>query len=154
LAIAVVNEELVYPVGAGAVGGDGEGGDNVIFGEFVAEGFGEVFEFVEIAGGFFVNPLGELASAKGFFPELNGDLFKFGGGFANERFAVSHKGSLPGWLGFDLGWLDHRLSRKIRLELLVNTFALDEFFEIYPCVAIAQNVAYSSGPRKGTRIAI
>lgn len=92
LIVAIVNEELVHSVRAGAVGGDGEGGDDVVFGELVAEGFGEVFEVVEFAGGFFVNPLGELASAKSSFPELNSDLFKFGCGFANERFAVSHVG--------------------------------------------------------------
>ncbi len=154
LVIAIVNEELVHSVGAGAVGGDGEGGDDVAFGELVAEGFGEVFEVVEFAGGFFVNPLGELAPTKGFFSELNGDLFKFGGGFANERFPVSHGGSLPGWGGFDLGWLDYCGSRKFRFELFMNIFAVDEFFEIDPCIAFAQNVAYGSCPRKGTRIAI
>lgn len=87
-----MNEELVHSIGAGAVGGDSERGDHMVFGELVAEGFGEVFEVVKFAGGLFVNPLGELASAKGFFPELNGDLFKFGCGFANEHFAVSHVG--------------------------------------------------------------
>lgn len=103
LVVAVMDEEFVDAIGAGAMGCDGEGRDDVVFGEFVAEGFGEIFQVVEFAGGFFVNPLGDLASAKGFFPELNGDLFKFRGGFANERFAVSHTGSLPGWGGFDLG---------------------------------------------------
>lgn len=104
LVVAIVDEEFVYAVRAGAMSGDGEGGDDVVFGKFVAEGFREVFEVVEFTCGFFVNPLAELASAKGFFTELNGDLFKFGGGFANERFTISHGGSLPGWGGFDLGW--------------------------------------------------
>jgi hypothetical protein len=95
LLVAVVEEELIYAVGAVAVVGLMERGDDVLGGELFAEGFGEVAHFVQIEDGVFVDPAGELGATVRLLSELGGDLGKFGRRQTDEaRRARIHRASV------------------------------------------------------------
>lgn len=81
LVITVVDEDFIDVICAFFVIREEKWRDGVVILELFAEVFGEVFEVVEGFCGFFVEPVGDLASAIRFVPELDDDLFKFGPGF-------------------------------------------------------------------------